>query len=38
MFMNPTDIAILKIKNVDYSCIVNEISKSETLNLMQTLI
>ena len=38
MFMNPTDIAILKITNVDYSCIVTEISKSEALNLMQTLI
>ena len=35
MPLNLCDIAILKIKNVDYRCIVTGISKSEAINLMQ---
>ena len=33
--MNYSNIAILKIKNVDYRCIITGISKSEAINLMQ---
>ena len=33
--MNLRDIAILKIKSVDYSCIISGISKNEAINLMQ---
>ena len=29
------DIAIFSINNVDYRCIINEISKSDALNLLQ---
>ena len=35
MSMNLSDIAILNIKGLDYHCIVNGISKSEVINLMQ---
>ena len=35
MSMNHRDIAILKIKNVDYCCIITGISKSEVINLLQ---
>ena len=28
-------LAILKIKNTDYLCIITEISKNEAINLMQ---
>ena len=33
--VNISDIAILTIKNVDYRCIIHNISKSEALNLLQ---
>ena len=33
--MKHSDIAILKIKNAHYCCIVSIISKSEAINLMQ---
>ena len=33
--MNFSDIAILNIKSADYHYIIGEISKSETINLMQ---
>ena len=33
--MNLSDIAILNIHGVDYCCITNGISKSESTNLMQ---
>ena len=35
MSMNLSNIAILKIKNAGYCCIITEISKSEAINLMQ---
>ena len=35
MFMNLNDIANLKIRGVDYRCIINGISKSEVVNLLQ---
>ena len=35
--MNLSDIPILKIKNVDYCCIITGVSKSETINLMQNI-
>ena len=34
MSMNLSDIAILKMKNTDYCCIITGISKSEAINLM----
>ena len=33
MSMNLSDITILNIKSVDYSCIMSGISKSEAINL-----
>ena len=35
MSMNPSNIAILTIPGIDYCCIINWISKSEGLNLLQ---
>ena len=35
MSANLSDIAILKIKNVDYHCIITRITKSEAINLLQ---
>ena len=35
MSMNLNDIAILKIKNEDYCCIIKGISKNEAIRLMQ---
>ena len=37
MSMNLSEIAILKIKNVDYCCCITGISKSEGINLMQNI-
>ena len=37
MSMKFSDIAILNIKSVDYLCIISGISKSEAINLMQTI-
>ena len=37
IFMNLNDIAILKIKNTDYCCIIAGISKSEAIKLLQTI-
>ena len=35
--MNLSNIAILKIENADYHCIISGISKSEATNLMQNI-
>ena len=35
--MNFSDTAILKIKSVDYQCIISGISKSEAINVMQNI-
>ena len=37
MSMSLGDTAILKIKRADYCCIINGISKSEAINLMQNM-
>ena len=37
MSMNFSDIAILKIKNADYRCIIIGISKSEAIKLLQNI-
>ena len=36
-FINLSDIAILKIKDADYLCIVTGISKIEAINLMKNI-
>ena len=36
MSTNLDDIAILNINGVDYRCIISGISKSKTVNLLQT--
>ena len=35
--INISNIAILKIKNVDYRCIITGISKSEAIKLLQNI-
>ena len=35
--MNLRDIAISKIKNADYRCIISGTSKSETIKLLQNI-
>ena len=35
MSMRHSDIAILKIKSIDYRCIITGINKIEAINLMQ---
>ena len=35
MSMNLNDIVILNIRGIDYRCIINEISESEAVNLLQ---
>ena len=35
MFLNPSDIALLNIQGVDYCCIINGISKTEGVHLLQ---
>ena len=35
MPINLNDIAILNIRGVGYRCIINEISKSDAINLLQ---
>ena len=37
MSMNLSGIAILNIKNADYSCIISGISKCEAISLMQNI-
>ena len=37
MSMNYTDIYILNIKNVDYCCIINGISRSKNIKLLQNI-
>ena len=37
MSINLSDIAILKIKMANYSCIITGISKSEAINLIQNI-
>ena len=36
--VNIRDIAIITIKNVDYFCIIQKISKSEAINLLQNFV
>ena len=33
--VNISDIAIITVKNVDYRCIIHNISKSEAINLIK---
>ena len=33
--LNISDIAIITVKNVDYRCIIYNISKSEAINLLE---
>ena len=35
MSINPSDIAVLNIKDSDYRCIISLISKNEVINLIQ---
>ena len=35
VFVNLSDIAILKINGAAYCCIINEISKSDAVNVFQ---
>ena len=35
MSIKLNDIAILNIRSVNYCCVINEISKSEAVNLLQ---
>ena len=35
--MNLSDITILKIKNVDYRCIISGMSKIEVINILQNI-
>ena len=37
MFMNLNNITILDIDGADYRCIINEISKSEAINILQNI-
>ena len=37
MSMNLSDIAILKIKNTNYCCIIIAINKSEAIKLLQNI-
>ena len=37
MSMNLSDIAVLKIKNADYHCIIIGISKGEAIKLLQNI-
>ena len=37
MFINIDDIATLNINSVNYCCTINEINKSEDLNLLQNI-
>ena len=37
MFMNLSDISILKIKNADYCCIISRISKIEAIKLLHNI-
>ena len=34
--LNISDITIITVKNVDYRCIIHNISKSETINLLKS--
>ena len=34
--VNISDIAIITVKNVDYRCIIHNISKSEAINLLES--
>ena len=37
MFMNLSNIAVLNIKCFEYCCIINRISKSEAINVLQNM-
>ena len=34
--VNVSDIAIITVKNIDYCCIIHNISKSEAINLLKS--
>ena len=36
VYLNISDIAIITVKNVDYRCIMYNISKSEAIDLLET--
>ena len=36
--VNISDIAIITIKNIDYRCIIHNISKSEAINLLKNFV
>ena len=36
MYVNISDIDIITVKNVDYRCIIHNISKSEAINLLES--
>ena len=37
MYMNLSEVAVLNIKGTDYHCIISGISKSEAINVMQSI-
>ena len=37
MYINLSDISILKIKNFNYCCIITGISKTKAINLLQNI-
>ena len=34
--VNISDIAVITVKNIDYRCVIHNISKSETINLSES--
>ena len=36
--VNKSDIAIVTVKNVDYHCLIDKISKSEAINLLKNFV
>ena len=36
--VNISDIAIITVKNLDYRCIIHDISKSEAINMLKNYI
>ena len=35
LYLNISDIAVITVKNVDYCCIIHNISRSETTNVLK---
>ena len=38
LYLNISDIAIITVKDVDYCCIIHEISKSEAIDLFKSFV